>query len=194
MMLFKSLPARLQAARRRACRAFVRDERGVTAIEFGILALPFFAIIGAILETAIVFLASQVLDSAVQDSGRLIRTGQAQLNNYTAADFQTAICSELFSMFNCANLQIKVSTITDFASATVVSPIDNSQATAPWTLVPAYCPGVGKNIIMVQAYYKWPVILNFDGFDLQSSPDGTRLLGAVRVFQNEPFGGTAAAC
>ena len=33
-------------------RNFARDERGVTAIEFGILALPFFMIIGATLETS----------------------------------------------------------------------------------------------------------------------------------------------
>jgi hypothetical protein len=44
---------------------------------------------------------------------------------------------------------------------------------------------------MVQAYYKWPVILNFGGFNLQTAGDGTHLLSAVRVFSNEPFGGTA---
>ena len=34
-------------------RALLRDEAGVTAIEFGILALPFFTIILAIIQTAI---------------------------------------------------------------------------------------------------------------------------------------------
>ena len=194
MKILRSPLAGIRGARRRAGKAFLRDDRAVTSIEFAILGLPFFLVIGAILETAIVFLASQVLDSAVQDSGRLIRTGQAQFANYTATNFRAAICSELFNLFNCANLQIKVSTVTDFASATVVTPIDTTQATAPWTLVPSYCPGVGKSIIMVQAYYKWPVMLNFGGFNLQSSPDGTRLLGAVRVFENEPFGGTATTC
>jgi hypothetical protein len=40
---------------------------------------------------------------------------------------------------------------------------------------------------MVQVYYKWPVILNFGGFDLATNSDGTHLMGAVRVFENEPF-------
>jgi len=40
---------------------------------------------------------------------------------------------------------------------------------------------------MVQVYYKWPVILNFSGLNLATSPDGTHLMGAVRVFANEPF-------
>jgi hypothetical protein len=43
---------------------------------------------------------------------------------------------------------------------------------------------------MVQAYYKWPVMLNFGGFNLQTAGDGTHLLSAVRVFSNEPFGGS----
>jgi Flp pilus assembly protein TadG len=45
-------------------RGFARDESGVTAIEFGLLALPFFSILGAILETSLVFLSGQVLESA----------------------------------------------------------------------------------------------------------------------------------
>src|SRR5690606_2566182 len=59
-------------------RALGRDERGVTAVEFGLLALPFFTIIAAILQTSLVFLADQVLESAVHDAARAIRTGQAQ--------------------------------------------------------------------------------------------------------------------
>ena len=64
-----------QAARGRG---FRRDERGTTAIEFGILGMPFFALLAAILETSYVFLAGQILDTAVQDSARFIRTGQVQ--------------------------------------------------------------------------------------------------------------------
>ena len=53
-------------------RRLVRDQRAVTAIEFGMLAFPFFAIVGAILQTSVVFLASQVLESAVHDAARTI--------------------------------------------------------------------------------------------------------------------------
>ena len=58
----------------RRWRGFAHDESGVTAIEFGLLAVPFFSILGAILETSLVFLSGQVLESAVQDASRLIRT------------------------------------------------------------------------------------------------------------------------
>jgi Flp pilus assembly protein TadG len=177
---------KLKSLRARRLLAFGRDDRGVTAIEFALLAIPFFALVGAILETALVFLASQILDAAVGDSSRLIRTGQAQNANYTAANFNNAICNSLYGLFDCTKLQVKVSIINGFASATVTSPLNPLDPTQ-WTLVPAYNPGVGSQVIMVQVYYKWHTLLNFGGFNLSTSSDGTRLMGSVRVFQNEPF-------
>jgi Flp pilus assembly protein TadG len=178
---------RLKALRAGRLGAFGRDEGGATAIELALLAVPFFAMIGAILETALVFLASQVLDSAVQDASRLIRTGQAQTAGFTIDDFRNSVCDKLFSLFNCSNLQIRVTTVTNFASATTPpTPLDPNDPTK-WTLVPAFDAGTSLQVIMVQVYYKWPVILNFGGFNLATSSDGTHLLGAVRVFANEPF-------
>ena len=177
--------------------AFGRDERGVTAIEFGLLALPFFTIVLAILETSLIFLAGQVLDSAVQDSSRLIRTGQAQNNApaYTPADFRAAICAGLYGMFDCEasddRLRVSVTVIVDFPAATITYPLntgeDCDEDECDWTLADAYDPGDGGEVVLVQAYYKWPTIVNLPGFNFQTLPDGTRLLGASRVFRNEPF-------
>lgn len=167
-------------------RAFLRDERGVTMLEFAILGPVFFVIIGAILETSMVFLASQVLDNAVQDASRLIRTGQAQTANYTIDDYRAAICNELFNLFNCNNLQINVSVVNNFASANAGPPLDPTDPTK-WKLKPAFIPGTGSQVVMAQVYYKWPLILNIAGLNIGANPDGTRLLGTVRVFANEPF-------
>jgi len=178
---------------------FRRDERGVTIIEFGILALPFFTIIAAILETSLVFFASQILDSAVQDAGRLIRTGQMQTgsaSDNTLEGFRTKICDGLYNMMPCASIKVKVSVVADFGSATVTYPIQTGNActtsngvkTCNWTIVEGYTPGSGGDVVLVQAYYKWPTLVRLPGFNLQDQVDGTRLLGAVRVFRNEPFG------
>ena len=178
---------------------FGRDERGVTLIEFGILALPFFTIIAAILETSLVFFASQVLDSAVQDAGRLIRTGQMQTGaaaQNNLAGFRARLCDRLYGLMNCNDVKIKVSVVSDFSSATVSYPIQTgTQCTTSsgiticnWTIAEGYTPGVGGDVVLVQAYYKWPTLVRLPGFNLQDQVDGTRLLGAVRVFRNEPFG------
>lgn len=171
-------------------RGFARDERGVTIIEFGILAVPFFTIVFAILETTMIFLAGQVLDSAVQDASRLVRTGQAQAQSYNLAKFRTAICNSLFGLFDCSKLKIKVSVVSSFSAANMPPPTKSGAECTPvcdWTLVESFSPGSGSEVIMVQAYYKWPTIVHLPGFNFQNQPDGSRLLGAVRVFQNEPF-------
>lgn len=176
---------------------FHRDERAVTLIEFGILALPFFTIIAAILETALVFLAGQILDSAVQDSARLVRTGQAQTAEYDSDDFRAAICAGLYGIFDCtsgadAKLRVNVTVISNFSEATTGYPLQTGEdCTADecdWTLADGYEPGIGGDVVLVQAFYKWPTLVNLPGFNLQSLPDGSRLLGSSRVFRNEPFG------
>lgn len=170
-------------------RALARDERGVTAVEFGLLAIPFFALIGATMETAVVSLAGQILDTAIQDSSRVIRTGQAEAANFDLELFRDAICDRLFGLFNCANLQISVSVIDNFAAADFDPPVADDSAPTPgaWTMPAAYDAGGRDSIVLVRAYYKWPTILDIGGFSLADLPDGTRLLGGVRVFRNEPF-------
>jgi len=164
---------------------FARDDRGAIAVEFALLALPFFTIIAAILETAIVFMASQVLESSVHDTSRLIKTGQAQSVALTAAQFKTKLCERGFGLFICDQLKVRIRTVNDFTSASVVSPLDPNDAS--WILTEQFEPGVGKDIIIAEAYYKWPTVVNLIGFNLSDSSDGTRLLGAVRVWRNEPF-------
>lgn len=186
-----SLLRRLLAPAIRKGRGFARNEDGVTVIEFAILGLPFFTIILAILETSLVFFAGQILDSGVQDASRLVRTGQAQTATWDEDDFRDALCGRLYGLFDCNLLRIRTSVVADFASATVVTPVEvgeDCDDECEWTLEEDYSPGEASEVVLVQAWYKWPTIVNLPGFNLQNQPDGTRLLGAVRVFRNEPFG------
>src|SRR3954462_13979159 len=90
----------------RTGRAFLRDESGVTVVEFGLLAIPFFTIIFAILQTAILFLAMQVLDSAIEDASRMVKTGRAQGQSYTLTDFRNLMCGYTFNLFDCSQIQL----------------------------------------------------------------------------------------
>lgn len=170
-------------------RGFLRDEKGVTAIEFGLLAVPFFSIIGAILETSVVFLSGQILDSAVQDTSRFIRTGQAAEANLSAAGFKQQICNRLYGLFSdCNALHIEVNVLSDFTNASITPPVNKNCTTAcGWTRPESYNLGQGSSIVMVQVYYRWPTMLHFGDLSLANLKDGSRLLGAVTVFRNEPF-------
>lgn len=182
-----------RAVRRKPRRAFLRDERGATAIEVGLLALPFFSIIGAILETSLVFLAGQMLDSGVQDVSRLIRTGQAQAAGQNLDKFRATLCTQLLGMFgDCNGLHIEVQTLNSFNAASITPPIDpkcTDKTTCEWKAdrPQVYSGGSGSTIMLVQVYYKWPIILNFGGLNLANLPTGERVLGAAAVFRNEPF-------
>jgi len=173
---------------------FRRDDNGVTDVEFAILALPFFTIISAILETAMIFLGGQFLDSAVQDASRLVRTGSAQAFN--TVQFREQLCNGLYGLFDCEagpgeRLRIRVEVINSFSAAQIGYPLssgeDCTEDGCDWVLSEGFTPGLGGDVVLVQAYYKWPTLINLPGFNFGNLPDGSRLMGASRVFKNEPF-------
>ncbi|KAB2876982.1 MAG: pilus assembly protein [Bauldia sp.] len=164
---------------------FGRDDRGATAVEFGLIALPFFALLFAIIETALVFFAGQALETAVANSARLIRTGQAQQLNFSASDFRNDVCGQVMALFDCANkLVIDVQTFNSFASINLAPPLD---ADGNLDTTSKYVPGSGGQIVVVRAYYEWPVIVQMLGLDLTNMANGTHLMSAAAAFRNEPF-------
>lgn len=169
--------------------ALVRNESGTTAVEFGLLGLPFFLIIGAILETSIVFLSGQILESAVQDTSRLIRTGQAQGTLTTAQDFKDKLCSRLYGFYgDCSGLHVEVQKVDDFGSAFITPPIDVAcEIDCAWSRPEVYSSGQGSSIMVVQVYYKWPILLSFGEASLANLPGNKRLMATSTVFRNEPF-------
>lgn len=173
------------------------DERGATAVEFGLLALPFFVLIFAIVETAMTFFAQQVLESAVQDASRFIRTGQSQVD-WDEAAFRQAICDAAYGFIQCGaddRLWIKVAPAVSFAAAAtqIQKPVADEctvlsdPSACDWSVAESYNDGVGSDVIIAQAFYKWPTFINIPWFNLANQAGGNRLLSAVRVFKNEPF-------
>lgn len=160
-------------------------------IEFALLSVPFFLIVGAILETALVFLAGEVLDSAVHDANRRILTGQVQLASEGIEDYRARVCDHTFGLFDCDAIHIQIVPVGGFANLeSTASPVEEDcEPECRWRSPQTFDPGQGSTIVLVRAYYRWPIRLNFFGLSLANLPDGTRLLAAVRVFKNEPFSG-----
>jgi Flp pilus assembly protein TadG len=169
-------------------RRFLRRQDGAAAIEFGMVALPFFGLMFAILETALVFFAGQSLEAAVAAASRQIMTGQAQQAHYSGADFKTnVVCAYLaagVSMFDCVNgVYVSVQTYTSFSDASTNPPVSNGQLD---TSNLPYNPGGPGNIVVVQLYYQWPIFVSLLG-DTLFNLGNTRLLVATSVFRNEPY-------
>lgn len=171
--------------RRFVLRRFLRDRKGSTAVEFAILAIPFMALIGATFESALCFLAGQILDTAVADAGRLIRTGQAQAAGYSASTFKTQVCNRLYVLFTCDNLTIDSKIYTNFTTADTSMPIDSDKNFTTTGFL--FQMGGSTEIVVVRAFYQYPLYFNKLGLDLSNLANGTRLLAGVSAFRNEPF-------
>jgi Flp pilus assembly protein TadG len=170
--------------RRWSFRRFRRDERAAAAVEFGIVAVPFFAMLFAIIEVGLSFFTSQILETAVNDASRMIMTGTAQTTGMTQVQFAQQVCNRLPSMFDCiANLQIDVRTTANFNVADVSKPIVNGNIA--WT--PQYNPGNPGQIVIVRAAYTIPVFVNILGASMANLNNGKVLLLATSAFRNEPY-------
>jgi Flp pilus assembly protein TadG len=182
----------------RKLRAFRRQEDGVAAVEFGLVAMPFFALLFAIIETAMVFLASQTLETAVADSGRTILTGQAQTSGWTAEQFKEQVCTQpaddgtrtqraVFTLFDCNKVIVDVKKYADFSAVDLTRPVDEQGKVKPG----AFEPGGPCEVVVARFIYQFPVYVSL--VHLADMAGNTRLLVATSVFRNEPFQGASCA-
>ncbi len=169
----------------KSLRRFARHQGGVAAIEFALVVIPFVAMLFAIIETAIVFFASQVLETAVADSARLILTGQAQNGGFNQTTFKNAVCARISGLFDCSGgIYVDVRTFADFAAVSMTSPIDGNG-----NLVNnfVYQPGSAGQIVVVRLFYQWPIYMQIWNPLLTNMSGNKRLLVATAAFRNEPF-------
>jgi len=166
-------------------RRFVHHGDAATTIEFGLLAAPFVAALFAILQTALIFFADQTLETAAATSARLIFTGQAQLNGWTAEQFKSQVCNQIHGIFNCSNgVYIDVETYPSFSTVNTSLPIVNGSLNSS---VLGYNPGGPGDIVMLRLYYQYPVYVSLLGFNMSNLNGGYDLFAATAIFKNEPY-------
>jgi Flp pilus assembly protein TadG len=171
--------------------ALGRDEGGAAAVEFGLVAAPFFAVLFAILQIGLIFLTGQVLDNATSDAARMIRTGEVHDAGLDENGFRGLICGGAAILPNCqANLRIDVRRVANFAGAVMAGDTSSGQLDEAGF---GYDIGNGGDIVVVRAFYEWPIWVPFmsvpDGQPVQYSDlaSGNFMLTSALVFRNEPF-------
>jgi Flp pilus assembly protein TadG len=193
--------------RLRLWRRLARSSDGAAAIEFAILAVPYFLIIFAIIETFVAFAAEQLVTNAVNSLGRQLRTGQItfSLNRSTdknQAEFRRAFCNEVNIMIQCSEaeiatpnkLYIDARTFTSFGAIPKAIPRISTASYAdidPSTF--KFQPGGPDTINMLRAYYRWQVITDLVRPYITTirPSDGSLpsdfLIVATTAFQNENY-------
>ncbi len=170
-----------------ALRRFGGAREGTAAVEFGLLAIPFFLLTFGVAEVAMIGLAQTSLDHAVSLTARGIRTGEVQTQGQTYEQVQEALCNQINSLLSvdCAeNLYLDVDTFDSFVNVQNQNPIQNGQLQQGQF---AFSPGTSSSIVVVRAYYRWKILTPlFEGI-LENVSGGQRILVSNLMFRNEPF-------
>jgi Flp pilus assembly protein TadG len=179
-------------------RRFRRSRNGSAAVEFALVAPVFFALLFAIIEVAIFFFASQVLETITQDSARVLMTGQAQTSQVcvdpasgqpapcTQATFHAYACTQIPALFDCNNLYVDVESYPAFSNVVINNQIDASSNFTAGNM--QYSPGGACAIVVVRMFYQWPLFVTGFGFNISNLSGNKRLLVATAAFKNEPYG------
>lgn len=168
-------------------RRFRKANRGVTAVEFSLLALPFFSLLLATFEATAMFFASVSLETGAADASRLVRTGQVQTQDLSRQDIRDTVCDAMF--MGCdARMQIDVRRFDSFTNVNFSDPLT---ADGDLRTDLMFQPGGPGDIILVRVFYTWDIVTPVIGGVMSNMADGRRLLISSTAFRNEPFSSAA---
>ncbi|MBX5047745.1 TadE/TadG family type IV pilus assembly protein [Rhizobium lentis] len=188
-------------------RAVARSRDGAAAIEFALLAIPYFIVIFAILETFIAFAAEELVSNAVDTMSRRMRTGQITYNlgrttDMSQTQFRQAFCNEISILISCSTsevatpskLYLDVQTFSSFSAIpTTIPKVSTDRYADINTAAFKYAPGGAGTINMLRAYYRWEIITDLVRPYITTirPSDGSMptqyLIIATSAFQNEQY-------
>ncbi|MBY3136778.1 MULTISPECIES: TadE/TadG family type IV pilus assembly protein [Rhizobium] len=188
-------------------RALARSRDGAAAIEFALLAIPYFLVIFAILETFVAFAAEELVSNAVDTMSRRMRTGQITYNlgrttDMNEAQFRQAFCDEVSILIRCSatevatpsKLYLDVQTFSTFSAIpTTIPKVSTDKYADINTAAFKYAPGGAGTINMVRAYYRWEIITDLvRPYITTIRPSGGSmpsqyLIVGTAAFQNEQY-------
>ncbi|MEM7459342.1 MAG: TadE/TadG family type IV pilus assembly protein [Pseudomonadota bacterium] len=175
------------------------DNRGMAAVEFALIAVPFFFLIFGLLEVCVIFIMSSILEHAASEASRQIRTGQLQ--NAGLADaamvtsFRQDVCDELFGLMSCDATRLKtdVQVFADFGATGSTPALEYDATTGD---LEDNCFGFsagGQNqIVVIRVFYEWNLIIPVLSAPLANMSNNRLLLQSTVAFRNEPFGNSGS--
>ena len=127
--------------------------------------------------------------SIARSASRLVRTGQADTGNISAAQFKTALCAEM-SVFegDCASrADVDVRVMPQFTDGIPASPIRNGVMN---TADLQYNKGQPGDLMLVRVWYSQPLVTPFMQQAMSRLNSGAAVISVATAFRNEPYGGS----
>lgn len=198
----------IRSPRRPGFRPLVRrwssDARGATAVEFGLVCVPFIALLGAIVQLAFTAWAQENLDYTFQEAARTVLTGQFQAGNDQKADGATllaalhnAMCGASspnpVTVYSCPGVKLDVRVSGGgFAGVTTAAIVDPSTRTWAPNFGKTYTCAPPNAIVIATAALDFPVFFGLWNAGLSTFSDGGTLIQSTAVFRTEPYASQGA--
>lgn len=149
------------------------------------VATPFFMLFFGILEIALIFFASAIIEDGVAEAARDVRTGAIQTTGQSEEDFRAIICQRIDPVADCGRLRVDVRTFEDFSSTDFSTPTDGDGDLDDSNFT--FDPGGAGDVVVVRVFYDWPLLGPGMINGLANMPGNRRLISAATAFRNEPF-------
>jgi hypothetical protein len=181
------------AKTRRKTLDLARNDRGSAAVEFALVALPFFMFVLSVIGVGLYFFTSHALEHGVEAAARKIRTGEAQKGSLTVGQFKQLLCNEAGSYINCNKLHVIVHHSDTWSGISPQPCVDNNHQMTPSTGSAAdglaQYSGEASEVALVTACYEWDLAKMFSFMKLGAGPDGSgsAVLQAATAFRIEPY-------
>ncbi|MDX2158055.1 MAG: TadE/TadG family type IV pilus assembly protein [Hyphomicrobiaceae bacterium] len=164
-----------------------RDARGVTAVEFAMVAMPFLMMLFGIIGVGLYFFTTFTLENAVEQASRLLRTGQAQVANYTADQFKAKVCEYVPGHIDCVGkVRVNVKSYADTTNITADS-LPRCLNNGGLSNASEFDMGGASEVVLVWVCYEWDLAGKIPFLRLGDMSNGSRLIQATTVFRSEPF-------
>ncbi|MEM9106676.1 MAG: TadE/TadG family type IV pilus assembly protein [Pseudomonadota bacterium] len=179
---------------RRVLKALSRDKRGVTAVEFALLAPVFFAMILSLFEIGILFTRIAMVDHAVNVVSKLVYTGKVTegvaAGTYSQSDIEAAVCDVTGVVIPNCESEITVE-LTEIAALSSLPESDAAcqDSTVELTPTVSFSPGAANSVVFMRVCLTVDLMTPGLGFGLKltkTSNDRYELISSV-AFLNEPF-------
>ncbi len=130
-------------------RRFRKRQDGAAAVEFALVALPFFGLVVAVIELAVYFFAARFLEDGLFNASRKVLTNRLDTGSICST-FPAAVRQELSAWFSPSKLTITVTPLSSFTSTG--TPVDLAGGGCTF--------GASGQTMIIRASYAYP----FQGF------------------------------
>lgn len=175
---------------------FGPDDRGATAVEFGIVAVPFFMFLFALVGCSLYFFVVSSLESGMDRTSRLIRTGEAITQKMTVNQFKQMVCTDAGGWIQCDHMQIFAQHWANWSDPTLAPHqcVDQNntvvQNSAPGSDPIATYSGTASDVVIVTVCYKWDFAAKIPFLRLGNMQDGSMMMQTATAFRTEPYPGS----